>query len=194
MIKTLLHEKGVFGFKDEITIPDDIAYTVVSIDTAKRLSAMGVELEKAFKSIGVSDDDIAACLSGDDTVYRLEGNGVAHYCPVNVIIRFPGKDTIAYQTYFIGVELGDLPNSVALDGVKAAIAEQVEASLGVKPTVASAARGRVKQVKLSEHRTRLNERVNNTHDSVSTYAKLKRVEAELEQAKQTIQALMKGYE
>lgn len=139
MIIPALKTEGIFTFSSPFD-GDDINnkfYTVVSVRMLRELSKNEEDpLNTVYLPKGLTEDDFNNDLRDDVPLIGLQGNGTfLLYVPANKIIGMPKLSGVKYQKKLINVNLGLIPETLALDGVINNIKDAVMDGLGTIPEV-----------------------------------------------------------
>lgn len=184
---------GLFELKEpfnNLLIPQ-VSYTCRSLRTLSEIAASGEKIwERFYEPYQVSVEAYQADLANNICIVGLQaGTGEMADVPESFITALPDPNGVLYTPITLGVYLGAVEDSFALDGIVTQIENAVQAALGVKPQVKGIVSGQSVILSHLENERLLAARAAVKVQIESDYARAERLARELVQARDKIAAL-----
>ncbi len=128
---------GAFLLRQPFVADSNRSYTVIAIRTFKEMLARSQDpLKVVYQPVGLGETAYVADQQAGALVICLrDSTGSLIYVPDTYIDQYPNMGSVAYSRLIAAVSLGMWPDYRDLSDVEQAIAESVEAKLGVKPEI-----------------------------------------------------------
>ena len=184
---------GLFEFKEpyHTLLIAQVSYTCRSLRTLSDIAASGEQIwERYYEPYGVTVEAYQQDLANNVCIVGLQaGTGEWAYVPESFIASIPDPNGIAYTPVMLGVYLGAVEDTFALDGITTQIESVVQATLGVKPQIRGAVVGQSVILSHTEHERLLASRASLKTSKESDYARAQRLQTELSAAQEKIAQL-----
>jgi hypothetical protein len=159
-----VNDKGLFTLANPFVALTGVEYQVTRLITIPTLLAQGVDvLQDVFITNGLTIDTYNDAVDNDILIVTLtSATGTSITLPANYITGMPNVNTVPYTRRIVSVDLGSLPSSQPLDGVKLLLKETVLATVGVDAVVNEYSASTTGSVSMDQHleleRVRVNKR------------------------------------
>lgn len=130
-------------------------YTVKAIRTLKEMSDNGEQpFENIYQTVNRTEEDYIEDLNNNVPIVALTDTGGNYaYIPANKIKTMPITTGVKYQETILAINLGMLPVTYTLDGVKELVKDDIQANMGILSTVEAIVSSAVHLVSEEEDKT-----------------------------------------
>jgi len=175
---------------DTAILPNE-EYTCASVRSISEISASGVDVYATYYAPkGITTADFNTALATNMPIIALQaGIGQWIYVPANYIASYPDTNGVPYHVLMLGVSLGAIPTSSDLTSLKESIANIVQASVGIIPTIKEVQVSKVMNISAANDAIVKNAKQALITNSQSDYAKYATTQTTLDTALLKIQQL-----
>lgn len=130
-------------------------YTVKAIRMLKEMSDNGEQpFENIYQPMNRTEDEYNQDLDSDIPIVSLVDSGGNYaYIPANKIKSMPKTTGVKYQETILAINLGMLPLTYTLDGIKELIKDDIQANMGITSNVEAIVSSAVHLVTEEEDKT-----------------------------------------
>lgn len=113
--------RGLWKTEDGFSLPVDVPLECVAVRSADDLYFQGTDLfAEIYQPAGLDRARYEADLERELYILTLHSNtGKRYYVPNTTLVKFPDTNAVEYKRLVVSVDLGQLPNDVAVDHVVA---------------------------------------------------------------------------
>jgi len=148
-----VNDKGLFNLAPPFSAAATIEYTVSRVSTINSLLIQGVDVQQdIYLSNGLTSDDYEQALEDNVLIITLSSSTAAEIVvPSDYIRGTPNINTVDYTRRIISVDLGNLPTTMPLADLIAAVKTTVLETTGVNPSVSEFSASTTGAVSMDQH-------------------------------------------